>query len=582
MQVHATCGRGTELFAKEELLSKLKCQTVQVQDGKVFSTIEYSNSASAASASNLFDLRTAERIFTTVTHFPTSEIKAPGDKVKFLRALKKRILDRSSLERAVRHTRELRKVRKEKQSHETGETRHNQQKNFHFSTEPESYSERKKQADHPSKNSLIKRQFPDNACEQDVEIQQTSDTEYCPGEVPEKRPRLDSTPFLSSCESEEGKVCGDDKTEGTNSIPSPGQGTGTPTFRFSAKCRGSCRKWLQPQRLCREMAVTLTSTTQWEVNLQHPEMEICVHLNDDFVTVGIPLTREPISERKYILNSGLRSPVCYIMASLANIEPGHCVLDPMCGKATILVEAAKEYSQGVAFIGCDKDSDQLKAGSGNVDFAGLNNHIQLIQADALNMPLKASTVNRIVCDAPFGQKFKVNSPDLQEFYKHLLQEMYRLLVSGGLAVLLTSQELVPVVTQYTHKSPHTSDDTGSSAHQSSKTDTPKPCNRAFADQHTKDDLTSTAHDDLTSTAKDNLTSTASKSAETCDAGGNGTEENGTSKTDLSSVNEAAEETETDTEQDRTQFYCLSTHYLKLGETHAFLMVLQKPEDVKEV
>ena len=41
------------------------------------------------------------------------------------------------------------------------------------------------------------------------------------------------------------------------------------------------------------------------------------------------------------------------------------------------------------------------------------------------MPLKSASVDRIVCDAPFGQKFAVASCSLPQFYKKLMQEMYR-------------------------------------------------------------------------------------------------------------------------------------------------------------
>ena len=41
------------------------------------------------------------------------------------------------------------------------------------------------------------------------------------------------------------------------------------------------------------------------------------------------------------------------------------------------------------------------------------------------MPLKSASVDRIVCDAPFGQKFAVASKSLPQFYKGLILEMYR-------------------------------------------------------------------------------------------------------------------------------------------------------------
>ena len=51
---------------------------MSVEDGKVFFTVSELEPAADNHYENMFDLKTAERIFVTVTHFPTCDIKGNG------------------------------------------------------------------------------------------------------------------------------------------------------------------------------------------------------------------------------------------------------------------------------------------------------------------------------------------------------------------------------------------------------------------------------------------------------------------------------------------------------------------------
>ncbi|CAG2220916.1 DPYD [Mytilus edulis] len=77
-------------------------------------------------------------------------------------------------------------------------------------------------------------------------------------------------------------------------------------------------------------------------NIRAVPEEISCHVNDKCVVLGIPIMRLPLSNRSYIKHFGLRSTISYIMSSLLPLKSGDIVLDPMCGKATILVESAHE------------------------------------------------------------------------------------------------------------------------------------------------------------------------------------------------------------------------------------------------
>ncbi|XP_006930407.2 THUMP domain-containing protein 2 isoform X3 [Felis catus] len=180
------------------------------------------------------------------------------------------------------------------------------------------------------------------------------------------------------------------------------------TFRVSCRCSG---------------AIAKTFTAQ-----------IFIHLNDIYSVVGIPVFRVPLASRAYIKTAGLRSTIAWALASLAEIQAGAFVLDPMCGLGTILLEAAKEWPD-VYYVGADVSDSQLLGAYDNLKAAGLKNKIELLQVSVIDLPLPSESVDVIISDIPFGKKFK-----LGEDIKSILQEMERVLHVGGAIVLLLSEE----------------------------------------------------------------------------------------------------------------------------------------------
>ncbi|KAI4813313.1 hypothetical protein KUCAC02_024645 [Chaenocephalus aceratus] len=176
------------------------------------------------------------------------------------------------------------------------------------------------------------------------------------------------------------------------------------TFRISCKCTGSLSRYYSQQEVSRVIGVGLSRLMGWKADLKNPQLEVNVYLSDDNCLVGFPLTRLPLANRSYIKTTGLRSTVAWAMASLAQIQPGFCVVDPMCGVGTILIEAAQEH-QDVCFLGMDIDDGQLKKANENVEFAELGNRMHLLKASSMTLPLPSSTVDAVVCDLPFGRKF---------------------------------------------------------------------------------------------------------------------------------------------------------------------------------
>ncbi|KAM7385322.1 hypothetical protein PAMP_001410 [Pampus punctatissimus] len=211
------------------------------------------------------------------------------------------------------------------------------------------------------------------------------------------------------------------------------------SFRINCKCTGSLSRYLSIQEVSKVIGTGLTRLLGWKADLRNPQLEVNVYLSDDHCLLGIPLTRLPLANRSYIKTTGLRSTVAWAMASLAQIQPGFCVVDPMCGAGIILIEAAQEHKD-VCFMAMDNDDGQLQKANENIVFAELGNRIHLLKASSMVLPLPSASVDAVVCDLPFGRKFGTKT-NMAANLPLILTEMERVLCFGGTLVLLLSPQL---------------------------------------------------------------------------------------------------------------------------------------------
>ncbi|XP_071336139.1 THUMP domain-containing protein 2 [Trachinotus anak] len=211
------------------------------------------------------------------------------------------------------------------------------------------------------------------------------------------------------------------------------------SFRISCKCTGSLSRYFSAQEVSKVIGVGLGRLLGWKADLKNPQLEVNVYLSDDHCLLGIPLTRLPLANRSYIKTTGLRSTIAWAMASLAQIQPGFCVVDPMCGVGTILIEAAQEH-KAACFLGMDIDDRQLQRANENIEFAEVGNRIHLLKASSMVLPLASDSVDAVVCDLPFGRKFGTKT-NMAANLPVIVTEMERVLRVGGTLVLLLSPQL---------------------------------------------------------------------------------------------------------------------------------------------
>jgi tRNA G10 N-methylase Trm11 len=154
--------------------------------------------------------------------------------------------------------------------------------------------------------------------------------------------------------------------------------------------------------------------------------------------LGIRLSDASMRQRPEAFTSipaSLKPPVARAMALLSAPRATDRVLDPFCGAGTLLIERARVASYA-ALIGGDVSPAAVRVARSNLQTAGLS--ADLRTWDALSLPLESGTVDVVLTNPPFGKQLAIPGGDPQAFYAGMLAELARVVVPGGVAVVITS------------------------------------------------------------------------------------------------------------------------------------------------
>lgn len=217
----------------------------------------------------------------------------------------------------------------------------------------------------------------------------------------------------------------------------------TPTFKVT--CRRSGRRFanISSQGLAVALADELTSAYGWRAQVRRPDFEVRVLINDTELLVDVPLLVQGAMRTGggQLCSAGMSAPVAWALCRSAELRPGDRVLDPMCGKAVILVEAALSWSS-CDYIGIDVDEEQLQGAASNAELAAASGaRLDLLRGDARRLPFPTDSVDALICDVPFGRQYSTIEECRNGLYGALLAEFDRIVhSSAGRMVLLVSLE----------------------------------------------------------------------------------------------------------------------------------------------
>jgi 23S rRNA G2445 N2-methylase RlmL len=180
----------------------------------------------------------------------------------------------------------------------------------------------------------------------------------------------------------------------------------------------------------------------WPMVEDNASLEIWLSIAGKQAVCGIRLSDRTMRHRGYKrehLPASLRPTVAAAMTRLVGAAPGMRVLDPMCGAGTILaeqVDLARARRAGIIpVIGGDLSPAALKAAAVNLRSFGPE---FLARWDARALPLAPASVERIVCNPPFG--VQLGDPnEIGPLYRDAVREWDRVLTPEGRAVIIVSE-----------------------------------------------------------------------------------------------------------------------------------------------
>lgn len=176
------------------------------------------------------------------------------------------------------------------------------------------------------------------------------------------------------------------------------------------------------------------------------DLNVRVFIEHETATIGVRLGKTALHDRRYQqvhIRGALKPSVAAAMVWLAQMTPAMTVLDPCCGSGTILIEAAL---QGARVYGGDSDPLALDAAKTNSAAARVQASVQVQGWDAQALPLADASIDRVICNLPWGRQVAIQEQTHAILYRRIVSEMRRVLAPAGRIVLLTNepQEIDPL------------------------------------------------------------------------------------------------------------------------------------------
>ena len=190
--------------------------------------------------------------------------------------------------------------------------------------------------------------------------------------------------------------------------------------------------------------------SRWKPVADDAHIEVWASVIGKWALVAIRLSDRKMRHRTYKDQhrpASLRPTLAAPMVYLSRPQPKDRFCDPMCGAGTILTERALAGPCRL-LLGGDIDPGALYAtqanllrvspgwfrGSGRLGGGYIVHHW-----DARALPLQAGSMDVVVSNLPFGEQMGSHA-DNPALYGQFFQQLARILVPGGCAVLLTSEK----------------------------------------------------------------------------------------------------------------------------------------------
>jgi len=157
--------------------------------------------------------------------------------------------------------------------------------------------------------------------------------------------------------------------------------------------------------------------------------------------LAVRLVDERMRHREYKVAhrpGSLRASVAAALGWLSGPGADDCVVDPMCGAGTILIERA-HLGRYAMLAGFDRDTGAIAAAHENI--GPRYRPIGIALGDALRLPLRSGAATHLVTNLPWGTKYGSHGEN-RRLYPRLLEEFARVVRPGGRLIMLTAERML--------------------------------------------------------------------------------------------------------------------------------------------
>jgi len=196
------------------------------------------------------------------------------------------------------------------------------------------------------------------------------------------------------------------------------------TFTINSSYKG--RRDYTAREITNSIKRIITKNQDWDYK-EDAELYFHAILTNKVSLLGLSLKKLPfhVLRRIKTIPGSLKSSVANALIRLAEVNKEDVVLDPMCGSGMIAIEAGKITKQVLAG---DIDKNSIKIAKEN------SKDIKFQVWDSRNTKIKEKSVDKIICNLPFGKQVELE----KDFLKDFIKEMKRVSKKDSTWVFLTA------------------------------------------------------------------------------------------------------------------------------------------------
>lgn len=187
-----------------------------------------------------------------------------------------------------------------------------------------------------------------------------------------------------------------------------------------------------------ERGISDRADRSWRQAGDDADVEFWATLLDGEMFLALRLSDERMRHREYKVAhrpGSLRPSVAAALAWLCRPRADDCVIDPMCGAGTILIERA-HLGRYAMLAGFDRDPEAIAVSRENI--GPRYRPIGIARADAVRLPLRGGAASSIATNLPWGIKHGSHEEN-RRLYPRAIEEFARVVRPGGRIVMLTSE-----------------------------------------------------------------------------------------------------------------------------------------------